>query len=133
MAASEIRKVTDAEITEAAFARGRTIMKSIEEFQGDSIKIDSLLKAQNGKVKWIVPGDVNAVNLEQQLIDAYIAAETGALQDNIQKIRNAKGESDSLLYTKPVVRKQPNGTEKLEGVWNIWLSKKQLILSMDKE
>lgn len=133
MAASAIRKVTDAEITEAAFAQGRSIMKSIESLKGDSSKIDSLLQAENGKVKWIVPGTANAIDLEQQLIDAYIAAETGSLQDNVQKIHDTEGESDSLLYTKPVVKKQANGIEKLEGVWNIWLSKKQLILSMDKK
>lgn len=133
MASSKIKKITDAEITEAAFAQGRKIIKLIAALQGDSIKIDSLIRAENGKVKWIVPGAANAVDLEQQLIDAYIAAESGALQDNVQKIRNTKGESDSVLYTKPVVKKQSNGTDKLEGVWNIWLSKKQLILSMDRE
>ena len=128
----EIRKVTDAEITEAAFAKGRHIIQLLDDFDGDSTRIDSLIKAESGKVRWLVPGTSNALALEQQLIDAYVASESGSLQDNVQKIRNAEGESDSLLYTKPVL-KRADGVERLEGVWNVWLSKKQLILSMDKK
>jgi hypothetical protein len=128
----EIRRVTDAEITEAAFSRGRELIKTIEEMEGDSNRIASFIKAENGRIKWIEPGTSSALALEQQLIDAYIAAETGSLQDNVQKIRNTEGDSDSILYTKPVVTKLPDGADKLEGIWNIWLSRKQLILSMDK-
>lgn len=133
MALHEIRKVSDTEITEAAFASGRKIMQSLQSLGTDSAKIDSFISNSKGKVKWLVPGDKNAVALEQQLIDAYIAAGSGDIQDNVQKIRHAEGESDSLLYTKPVVTKLPDGTDRLEGVWNIWLSKKELILSMDKK
>jgi hypothetical protein len=129
----EIKKVTDAEITEAAFIKGRDIVKTLENFHGDSVRIDSLITSEQGKVRWLVPGKDNALEIEQQLIDAYIAAESGEQQDNVQRVRNAEGESDSILYTKPVVSKLPNGTERLEGVWNVWLSKKQLILSMDKK
>jgi len=128
----EIRKVTDAEITEAAFAKGRHIIQLLDDFHGDSTQIDSLIRAENGSVRWLVPGTSNAKALEQQLIDAYVASESGSLQDNVQKIRNTEGESDSLLYTKPVLTRA-DGVERLEGVWNIWLSKKQLILSMDKK
>lgn len=133
MALHEIRKVSDTEITEAAFASGRKIMQSLENFGSDSARIDSFIRSSKGKVKWLVPGGRNAIALEQQLIDAYIAGGTGTRQDNVQKIRTAEGESDSLLYTKPVVTKLPDGTDRLDGVWNIWLSKKELILSMDKK
>jgi hypothetical protein len=129
----EIRRVSDTEITEAAFARGRKVMLSLENLHGDSARIDSFIEASAGKIRWLVPGGSNAIALEQQLIDAYIASGTGSLQDNVQKIRNAEGDSDSLLYTKPVVTKLPDGTDRLKGVWNIWLSKKELILSMDKK
>ena len=112
----EIRKVSDTEITEAAFANGRKIMQSLETLGSDSAKIDSFISNSKGKVKWLVPGGRNAIALEQQLIDAYIAGGAGTLQDNVQKIRNAEGESDSLLYTKPVVTKLPDGTDRLEGV-----------------
>jgi hypothetical protein len=129
----KIKRVTENEINEAAFSKGREIIKLLETFQGDSTRRDSLIKTEKGKIRWIVPGASNARELEQQLMDAYINAASGSLQDNVQKIRNAEGESDSLLYTKPVVSKMANGADKLEGVWNIWLSKKQLILAMDKK
>jgi hypothetical protein len=129
----EIKRVTDAEITEAAFAKGRELTNILFSFGKDSTRIDSLTKAEKGSIHWVVPGTSNALALEQQMIEAYIAAENGALLDDVQKIRNASGESDSILYTKPVVTKLPDGRDKLEGVWNIWLSRKQLILSMDKK
>ncbi|MBT1706186.1 hypothetical protein [Chryseosolibacter indicus] len=128
----KIKKVSEVEITETAYAEGRKIIALLENTKGDSSKIDSLVSVSRGSVRWVEPGKGNVLALEQQLVDAYLADETGSLQDNVQKVRNAGGESDSLLYTKPVVVKMPDGTEKLEGVWNIWLSKKQLILSMDK-
>jgi hypothetical protein len=129
----KIKRVTENEINEAAFAKGREIVKRLETFQGDAGKIDSFIATSKERIRWIVPGAANARELEQQLLDAYINAESGSLQDNVQKLRNADGESDSLLYTKPVVSKMSNGADKLEGVWNIWLSKKQLILSMNKK
>jgi hypothetical protein len=131
MELQEIKKVSDAEITEAAYARGRQIMNELSTT--DAVKKDSIINASQGKIRWIVPGSSDAIDIEQQLIDAYIAAEAGDLQDNIQEIRTTAGKSDSILYTKPVVIKLTDGTERLDGVWNIWLSKKQLILSMDKK
>jgi hypothetical protein len=130
MEMSKIRKVSEAEIMEAAFAKGRAIVKTIELFKDDTLRIDSLLEAEEGKIRWAVPGQSGAHETEQQLIDAYISAETGGQQDNVQKIRTSTGESDSLLYSKPVISHLPNGVDKLEGIWNIWLSKKELILSM---
>ncbi len=108
-------------------------MKILERFHNDSIKLDSVLKINEGRVRYIQPGKSNAKALEQQLIDAYLADESGALQDNVQKLRKAGGDFDSLLYTKPVVIKLPDGSEQLEGVWNIWLSKKQIILDIGKK
>ena len=129
----KIKKVTDSEITEAAFAKGRAIIAALETFHGDSAKIDSMVKAEKGRLRWIVPGSSNALAMEQQLIDAYLQADVTEQVDNVQQIRNSEGESDSLLYTKPSLSKLPDGTEKLEGVWNVWLSKKELVLSMDNK
>jgi hypothetical protein len=133
MALHQIRKVSDAEITEAAFSRGRQVMQAIDGLGGDSLRIDSLLKAEQGKIRWLTPNATNAIPLEQELIDAYREANALALHDNVQQIRNTSGSTDSLLYTRPVVIQQAGGAARLKGVWNIWLSKKQLILSMGKK
>jgi hypothetical protein len=128
----KIKRVTDTEITEAAFAKGRSYIQTLGRFGSDSSKIDSLIAKTNGKIRWIVPGKSTAVALEQQLIDAYLADESGGMQDNVQELRHGVEKSDSILYTKPVVTKLNDGSERLEGIWNIWLSKKELILAMDK-
>ena len=133
MEMNKIMKITEVEITEAAFAEGRDIMKTLERFSSDSAKLDSFLKINEGKVRFVQPGTSNARLLEQQLVDAYIADESGSLQDNVQKVRNDDGDFDTLLYSKPVVRKLPDGSEQLEGVWNIWLPKKELVLGIGKK
>jgi len=131
MALHEIKKVTEVEITEAALERGRSIMATIEKLKDNSSAIDSLASATKTKITWVVPGKSNAGEIEQQLIDAYIAgAATGSLQDNLQKIRHGEDGPDSLLYTKPVVKNLTDGSVVVEGAWNIYISQKELILSM---
>jgi hypothetical protein len=129
----KIKRVTDTEITEAAYAKGREIMNTLTKFGGDSLRIDSLNQAHGRRLRWIAPGNSNALLLEQQLIDAYISDESGNLHDNVQEIRRGQEKSDSILYTKPVVTKLIDGSERLEGIWNIWLSRKELILAMDEK
>jgi hypothetical protein len=128
----KIKRVTDTEITEAAYARGRELFGLLEKNKSDSVTMDSIITASDGRIRWIVPGKGNAIALEQQLVDAYLADESGSMQDNVQELRKGQEKSDSILYTKPVVTKLNDGSEKLEGIWNIWLSKKELILAMDK-
>jgi hypothetical protein len=48
--------------------------------------------------------------------------------DNVQKIG-----TDSLLYTKALVITRPDSSIEVRGTWNVWLSKKKLILGMNKE
>jgi hypothetical protein len=129
----EIRRVTDTEITEAAYARGREMFEKIVNIGSDSARLDSLVTAYNGRLRWIVPGKGNAHQMEQQLVEAYLADESGGMNDNVQEIRRGQEKSDSILYTKPVVTKLSDGSERLDGIWNIWLSRKQLILAMDKK
>ena len=134
MALHEIKKVTDVEITEAALERGRSIMKSLEKIRDNSEAIDSVGSATKTKITWVIPGKANAGEIEQQLVEAYIAgAATGSLQDNIQKIRHEESGTDSLLYTMPVVKTLADGSVVVEGTWNIYISQKELILSMNKK
>jgi hypothetical protein len=128
----KIKRVTETEITEAAFEKGRSQIKQIESFGKDSAKINAFVSESGGRVRWIVPGKGNVLALEQQLIDAYLADMTGGMQDNVQELRHGTEKTDSILYTKPVVVKLADGSERFEGVWNIWISKKELILAMDK-
>ena len=94
-----IVKISEAEIMTAALEYGRTVMALLPDTAISSV-IDSLEQAHKLKIHWLAPGATTSLALEQQLIDAYINSviEGTSLEDNIQIM-----ESDSLLYTKPVV------------------------------
>jgi hypothetical protein len=133
MEMNKIVRVTDVEIMEAAFKKGRVMVETLEKVGNNPARADSFLRINNGSIRFIEPGQANAGTLEQQLMDAYLADESGALKDNVQKLRNESGDFDSLLYTKPVARKLPDGSSELEGVWNIWFSKKDLVIQASKK
>ena len=126
MAQHKIVRVTDAEITATAFARGREIIKSISTLKNDTLKTDSVGKVYKAKIGWVVPGKKSALAIEQQLIEAYLESLiNGGMQDNVQRL-----EADSMLYTFPVTEKLSDGSETVKGMWSIKISKKDLILSM---
>lgn len=134
MESHQIKRVTEIEITEAAYAQGRNVMAALEKIDPSDKAIDSLERATKTSITFVKVGASNALEIEKQLIDAYITgAADGTLQDNVQKIRHGAEESDSLLYTKPVVTEMPDGSVQVEGSWSIILSKKELILSMSKK
>lgn len=136
MEEQKIVKVTDAEIVTASLERGRAVYAVMEELNFDSAKIDSIAAQHHVKIKLITPESSSALDVEKQLIEAYVVgAETGSIQDNIQKlhISNNSQQYDSLLYSRPKTIALPDGAVKVEGIWNIYLPKKEVILSMDKE
>lgn len=132
----KIVKLSDSEIITASLERGRAIYRVIEALKFDSSKVDSVAEKYHVKIGLMVPGGSNALDVENQLIEAYVlGAETGSTQDNIQKLpSNTDAETyDSLLYSRPMLTPLPDGAVKVEGVWNIYLAKKGVILSMDKK
>ena len=132
MEMNKIVRVTEVEILEAAFKKGRATIETIEKLRNDSVKIDSLLRMHSGSIRFLEPGAQDARPLEQELMDAYVGDQSGSFQDNVQKLRNGQGDFDSVLYTKPVITKRADKSKQLQGVWNIWLSKKDLVLEAGK-
>jgi hypothetical protein len=122
-----IMKVTEAEILDAAFAKGRSVMTRLTENNPDTSKVST---EEIVRIHWLAPGKAHGLEIEQQLIEAYLnSLLTGTpLQDNVQKI----GE-DSLLYTNPVVITRADSSIEIKGTWNIWMSKRELILAMGKK
>lgn len=133
MEENKIVRVTDVEITEAAFSTGREIVAKLDSLASDSSILNSFLKQKEGSIHFLKPGGSDRHILEKQLIDAYLADPSGAFQDNVQEVRNEDGGADTLLYTKPVTRKLADGREELLGVWNIWLSKRELVVGISKK
>jgi len=132
MEQNKIVQMTDSEINMAALEQGRVVFDILEKNRFDVTKLDSISNRYRVKIKWMVPGAPDAGDIEQQLIEAYVSGiATGSLQDNVQRIHkpNDPTQYDSLLYSRPVVEPMPDGAENLKGVWNIYLSKKQIVLS----
>lgn len=120
----QIVRISDAEITAAAFEHGRAAINIIEK--NDKSLSDSLKRYCT--IRWIVPGNKNAREIETQLIEAYLESSiNGGMEDNVQKVG-----TDSLLYTKPVTEKLADGSENVKGMWCIQFAKRQVILSIKK-
>lgn len=121
-----IIKVTDAEIMEAAFAKGRSVMSLLKDNNPDTSKVAS---QEAVEIHWLGAGKTHGLEIEQQLIDAYLNSLLSGtpLQDNVQKIG-----TDTLLYTNPVVLTRADSSIEIKGTWNIWMAKKELILAMNK-
>jgi hypothetical protein len=131
----KIVRLSDAEIVTSSLEFGRKVYGVIEKLKFDSAKVDSVARTYHVKIGFAVPGASNALEVENQLIEAYVSgAETGSTQDNIQKLHAAEDPLtyDSLLYSRPLVTPLPDGAVKVEGVWNIYLAKKDVILSVTK-
>jgi hypothetical protein len=137
METHKIVRVTDSEIVSASLDEGRAVYKALENIKFDSTKTDSIARHYHVKIRWVVPGASHALDIENQLIEAYVmGASTGSIQDNIQKL-NADVHNndmyDSLLYSKPVVTKMPDGVDRLDGVWNIYLAKKEIVMELSRK
>lgn len=131
MEAHKIVRVTEVEIMDAAYQEGRRITNVLDSLKSDPAARRAFLM-KSGNIHFITPDAANARLLEKQLIDAYLADSSGSFQDNVQELRTAGGNYDSLLYTRPVTKKLADGTDSLEGVWNIWLAKKALVMQIGR-
>jgi hypothetical protein len=127
----KIVKMSDSEIMSAALDQGRVIFDALDKLKFDPSKVDSVAKKYEVKVRWLTPGTNTGLEVENQLIEAYVVgAETGSIQDNVQGLHGPNTtDYDSLLYSRPVVTPMPDGAVNVEGVWNIYMAKKAIVLS----
>jgi hypothetical protein len=132
----KIVKLSDAEIVTASLEQGRAIYQALESVSFNSAKVDSIEKKHHVQIKLLTPGSSNALEVENQLIEAYVAgAATGSVQDNIQKIHASQDPKnyDSLLYSRPKISPLPDGAVKVEGIWNIHLAKKDVVRTISSK
>jgi hypothetical protein len=136
MAENKIVRVTDEEIVASALDEGRTIFASLEKKKFQTDAVDSIATSNGIRVHWTRPGDKDAEAIEQQLIEAYVSSiVTGNLQDNIQKLyrQGDPANYDSIVYSKPIVTLMADSVENLEGVWNIYMAKKDVVIALSKK
>jgi hypothetical protein len=127
MRLQEIRKLSDAQITEAAFALGRKINGEAGSHIHDDAFVDSLAAVYGVEILKLQMGDSMALAVERQIIEAYTSgADAAVLSDNIQK-----AGPDTLVYTQPIMRTLPDGASQFSHVIAIRMPKKQVVLSIE--
>ncbi len=131
MATQDIRRVTDAELHEAALAYAAGVMRDIgktDPYLLNKQRIDSLARGQGVVIYSLSPDEKSLQQLENNLIEAYVSgAAMGTAVDNLQAVG-----TDSLLFTHPVFRVHPDGSQEFTHAVAIRMAKRTVILSMPK-
>ncbi len=126
---SQLKKITEAEITEAAFVYGRSLAQVIEQNDKSLLTksvIDSLEAAYSVEIIELKTNDSTLRAIEKRVIEAYVGGgDATALSDNIQKTTG-----DSILYTKPLMLQQADGSVLFSKALGIRMSKKQVVRSI---
>jgi hypothetical protein len=126
MEQGEIKKVSEAQVTDAAFNYGRQVASILEKrdsFLTDTGLQDSLSEAFQIEIISLQPDNQNLRNVERQIMEAYI--EGSGPNDNIQKMG-----TDSILYTKPFLLENKDGSTKFLKALGIRMTRKQIVLSI---
>jgi hypothetical protein len=135
MEQQKIVRITEPEIMTASLDKGHEVIRLLDNQPYSKSITDSIANIHQVKIRFAVPGEKNALAVEQELIEAYVAGmASGSAVENIQKIYSdeKKSEFDTLLYSKPSISKLSDGSEQLDGIWNIYIPKKQIVLSISK-
>lgn len=128
MEQGEIKKVSEAQITETAFIYGRHVADLIDEKDKaltNTVLLDSLSHSFQVEIIVLHKENLNLRGVERQLLDAYMNG--GESNDNVQKMG-----VDSLLYTKPILRENPDGSTEFLKAIGIRMTRKQVVLSINK-
>lgn len=132
MKEDEIKYVSPGELTDAAFALGRSIATTIakkDPGMANQKLLDSLELALKVKIRSIHPGDSAVAGIESQLIEAYMTSSgPSEITDNIQKLG-----ADTLLYTKPIVRERPDGSVEFARALSIHMPVKVIVMSIPEK
>ena len=127
MEAKSIKKISDAELTEAALTYAHNVTKVIEDNgRTDQKFLDSLDKVYDVEVIFMTPKDTKLRTVERQVIEAYVSTIGSANPgENLQKMG-----IDSLLYTKPLFEKNKKGSLEFSKALALRIHKKAVILSI---
>ncbi len=129
MELNQVRKVSEAQITDEAYRQGRDIA-AIFEAKDQSVSnehlIDSIQQIYDVEIISMTPNDSLLRSIERQIIEAYTSGtDVSSLGDNIQKMG-----ADSILYTKPLMIQKPDGTVAFSKALGVRMLKKKIILSI---
>jgi len=127
----KIKKVTPAQLTEAALEAGKKIAKEIngkDPFMNDVSFVDSIAQANEVIIYALRPGMSGLSKEESAIADAYQAAgDLSGVADNIQKL-----PGDSLLYTMPMANERPDGSRPFSHAIAVKMTVKKVVLSIEE-
>ena len=132
MRTNKVRRVTPAQLTEAAFRQGGLIAKEIQE--KDPNLIDPTFRSSIGKSYgarvYLLRSSTGLLDgTDQKLLEAYTSVtDASDLKDNVQKIG-----TDTLLYTLPVTYERPDGSSVFSHALAIRMATKSIINSLPKK
>jgi hypothetical protein len=131
MEAGQIQKISDADITEAAFRYGRTITAILEsrdlQLKNNRL-IDSLETVFGVRIAALNANDSLLRETEKKVVEAYLAgAGLTELTDNVQKVG-----TDSILYTKPFMKTNADGSTELVKIIGVRIAKKEVVRNVKK-
>jgi hypothetical protein len=129
MEAKSIKKISDAELTQAALDYGRSIAGIIES-KDKSLNnrkfLDSLEQSFGVEILSMQPTNAELRGIEKKIIEAYTSGtDLSGVGDDLEKMG-----ADSLLYSKPIMLERPDGSLEFEKALAIRMPKKQVILSI---
>jgi hypothetical protein len=127
---NQIVRVTEVEITEAAFREGRLTVNTLDSLAADTTARNAFIEGYPGRISLVTNVREARHDLERQLFEAYAQDTTGVPHDNLQNVRNDQGVVDSLLYSYPIVQADAGEKQRLVGVWNVWMAKRDIVLSI---
>ena len=126
----QIKKISPAQLTEAALNAGKKIAQEIngkDPFMNNVAFIDSLAAANQMVIYALRPGMIGVSEIERRLAEAYQSqGEISSQDENIQKM-----EGDSLLYTFPIGTERPDGSRPFSHAIAVKMGVKQLVLSIE--
>lgn len=127
----KVKRITPAELTEAALKRGKRIVDDIggkDSFFNDAALIDSVA-LQNEVVIYVLrPGMEGISKVESDIAEAYQSqGDVAGVGDNVQKL-----SGDSLLYTMPVGNERPDGSRPFSHAIAVKMAVRQLVLLIEK-
>jgi len=124
----QIKRVTPAQLTEAALAFAKPIADQIVEqdpYFNDSAFIDSLAASREVSVYALRTGAQGLDQKESEILDAYTSEDDlGNVNDNVQTI------GDTLLFTRAITKERPDGSRPFSHAIAIKMSVRTVVNSI---
>ena len=123
----KIKRITPAQLTEAALEVGKkivTVINGKDPFMNDESFMDSLAMANQVIIYALRPDMKNLSKEESAIAEAYQSqGDVSSAVDNVQKLLG-----DSLLYTMPVGNERPDGSRPFSHAIAVKMAVKQVVL-----